>query len=87
VSIRDDVIIQADRIEVVPAEGGFVWRFVSTNGRIRANNEVFATRSSAVRAVKGVVTQVGLMLGVAPAFSSTRVGAKTVLTVEAGLAL
>lgn len=84
-SIRDDVIIHADRIEVVPVESGFVWRFVSSNGRIRANNEVFSTRSSAVRAVRGLITQVSLMLGVAPAFSSKRAGEKTVLTVEAGL--
>jgi hypothetical protein len=46
------------KIIVRPARDGWIWAFVSSNGKQTANNEVFATRYNAIRAAKAVVTSV-----------------------------
>lgn len=76
--------MKADRIEVIPAKGGFVWHFRAANGRIRANNEVFASRAGAEQAVKGVVRNIAGMMGIAPTFVRHRDGDRTILMVQAG---
>lgn len=78
--------MKADRIVVKPAPSGkgYIWHFVARNGRIRANNQVFADRAGAVQAVKGLVRNVAGMLGIAPTFRTRRDGSSTIITVEAG---
>jgi uncharacterized protein YegP (UPF0339 family) len=53
------------RIEIRPAKKGqFTWAFVETNGKQTANNEPFASRGNAIRAVKAHVDRIARLLGV-----------------------
>jgi uncharacterized protein YegP (UPF0339 family) len=77
-----------DQIIVRPAPaGGYVWNFVAANNQIRANSEVFTKRSHAEKAVKNLIEQMAVMLGVAPIITRHRQGERTVFTVEPGLSL
>jgi len=55
------------RIEIRPAKRGlFTWAFVEANGKQTANNETFASRSNAIRAVKAHVDRIARLLGMPP---------------------
>lgn len=71
-------------IEVSPTKGGqFKWHFISRNGKITANNELFPSRAHAIRAAKAVVNSVArkLVLMIKPpvVFKQARNGEITVI--------
>ena len=43
------------KIIVRQARDGWIWAFVSSNGKQTANNETHPTKANAIRAAKGVV--------------------------------
>lgn len=52
------------KIEIRMARSGWTWAIVAKNGKQTANNEVFASRSNAIRAAKAVVA--GIVRKVSP---------------------
>lgn len=78
--------MNSDHIEIVPADTGYVWRFVARNGRTSRDSEASETRHHAVRAAKSHLDCVAVMLGVALIYTTQRSGGATRLYASIALA-